>query len=70
MVIGLAQWVSFAAMLSPYLKTLKGSDFGSKPNRFAIAEVECGRVVISFAARCLGSKKSLRTAFLCLHLVG
>ena len=63
MVIGLVQRVSFAAMLSPYLKSFEGSDFGSKPTRFAIPELKCSRVVISFAARSLGSKKSLHTAF-------
>ena len=56
MAIGLVQWVFFAAMLSPYLKSSEGSDFGSKPNRFAIPELECSRVIISFAARSLGSK--------------
>ena len=64
MAIGLVQWVSFAAMLSPYLKSFEGSDFGSKPNKFAIPELEYSRVVISFAARSLGSEKSLHTAFI------
>ena len=63
MAIGLVRWVSFAAMLSPYLKPFAASDFGSKPKRFADPDLECSRVVISFAARSLGSKKSLHTAF-------
>ena len=37
---------------------------GSKLNRFAIPELECSWVVISFAARSLGSKKPLRTSFM------
>ena len=69
MALGLIKWVFFAVMLSPYLKFFKGNDFGSKPNKFAIPELECSRVVISFAARTLGSKKSLNTAFIYLHLV-
>ena len=50
MAIGLVQWVSFAAMLSPYLKSFEVSDFGKKPNRFAIPELEGSRVVIFLAA--------------------
>ena len=69
MAIGLVQWVSFAAMLSSYLKSFEGSDFGSKPNRLAIPELESSRVVVFFAARSLSSKKSLHSAFLYLHLV-
>ena len=69
MAIGVVQGVSFAAVLSPHLKSFEGSDFGNKLNRFAIPELECSRVVISFAARSLGSKKSLLTAFMYLHLV-
>ena len=38
--------------------------FGSKSNRFDIPELECSLVVIFFAARSLGSKKSLHTAFM------
>ena len=68
MSIVLVQWVSFAAMLSPYLKSYEDSDFGSKPNKFAIPELECSRAVISFAARSLGSKKFLHTAFIYSHL--
>ena len=64
MAIGLVQWVSFAAMLSPYFKSFEDSDFGSVPNRFGIPELECSRVVNSFASRFLGSKKSLHTAFM------
>ena len=69
MAIGLVQWVFFAAMLSPYLKSVEKSYFGNKPNRFAIPEFECSRAVISFAARFLGSKKSFQIAFIYLHLV-
>ena len=68
MAIGLVQGVSFAAMLSPYLKSIE-SYFGNKANRFAIPEFECSRAVISFAARSLGSKKSFHIAFIYLHLV-
>ena len=64
MSIGLVQWVSFAASFSPYLKSFEGSDFGSKPKRFAIPESDFSRVAISFAARSLGSKKSLQTEFI------
>ena len=66
--IGLVQCVFFAVMLSPYLKSFEDSDFGSKPNKFAIPELECTQVVISFAARSLGSKKSLHAAFIYSHL--
>ena len=69
MAIGLVQWVSFAAMLSPYLKSFEGSDFGSKPNRFAIPQFKCFRIVISFAVRSLDYKKSLHTTFIYLYLV-
>ena len=51
MAIGLVQWVSFAAMLSPYFKSFEDSDLGSVTNRFGIPELECSRVVNSFASR-------------------
>ena len=69
MAICLVQWVSFAAMLSPKLKSFEGGDFGSKPNSFAIPELKCIQVVISFAARSLGSMKTSHSAFIYLHLV-
>ena len=69
MASGLVQWVFFAAMLSPYLKSFEENYFGNKPNRFAIPELEGSRAVISFAARSLGYKKSFHTAFIYLHLV-
>ena len=64
MAIGLVQSFSLAAIVSPYLKSLGRGDFGSKPNIFAIPELECRWVVIYFAARSLGSKKSLHTAIM------
>ena len=69
MAIGLVQWVSFAAILSPYLKSFEGSHFGGKPNRFTISELECSQVAISFAASSLGSKKTFHIAFIFLYLV-
>ena len=69
MSIGLVSCVYFAEMLSTYLKSFESSEFGNKPDRFAIPELESNRVVISFPARSLGSKKSLHTAFLYLHVV-
>ena len=53
MSIGLVSWVSFAEMLSTYLKSFEASEFGNKPDRFAIPELECSRVVISFLAAML-----------------
>ena len=58
MAIAMVQCVSFAAIVSPYLKSFEGGDFSSNWNRFVIPELECSRVVISFAAHSLGSKKS------------
>ena len=51
-------------MLSPYFKFFEGSDLGSKSNKFAIPELDCSWVAIFFAARSLGSKKSLHTEFM------
>ena len=38
--MALFQWIFFAAMLSPYFESFEGSDYGNKPNRFAIPELE------------------------------
>ena len=57
--IGLFQRVSFAAILGPYFISFEGSDFGKNPNRFAIPELDCNLIFISFAARSFGSEISL-----------
>ena len=62
--MGLFQWFSFAAMLSPYFKTFEGSDYGNKHNRIALPELECNRIVI-LALRNLYHQ----VAFIYLHLV-
>ena len=64
MAIGLTQWFSLLRCLVHTLNPLRLDSLGSKSNRFAILELECSWVVISFAARSLGSKKSLHTAFM------
>ena len=62
--IGLVQWFSFAAMLSPYSKSFEVVTLGSKSNRFAIPKLESDWVVVFFAARLLGFAKSTHTAFI------
>ena len=47
-----------------YIFPLRVMTFGSKSNRFTISELEGIWVVISFAARSLGSTKSLQTALM------
>ena len=64
MAIGLIQWFSFAAMLSPYFKSFEVVTLGSKSNRFAIPKLECDWIVVSFAARLLGFTKSIHTAII------
>ena len=63
MAIGLVQWFSFGAMLGAYFKSFEVVTLGSKSNRFAIPKLECGWVVVSFAAGLLG----LRNLYI-LHL--
>ena len=62
MAIGLVQWVSFAAIMSPYFKSFEVVTLGSKSNRFAIPKLECDWIVDSFAARFLGFLKFIHTA--------
>ena len=64
MAIGLVQWFSFAAMLSPYSKSFEVETLGSKSNRFAIPKSERDWVFVSFASRLLGFAKSIHTAFI------
>ena len=64
MAIGLVQWCSFAAMLSPYFESFEVMTLGSKSNRFDITKLECDCIVYSIAARLLGFTKSIHTAFI------